>query len=75
MKPLPLAVTCEIDTGELPVLLSVTLCIEDVPVFKLPKLKEVGLAESCRTCEIPVPLSAMLVGEVAALLTSASIPE
>ena len=75
VKPLPLATTCEIDTGALPVLVIVTLSTEDVPVFKLPKLNEVGLAESCRTCEIPVPLRAMLVGEVGALLTKVSVPE
>ena len=75
VKPFPLAVTCEIDTAALPVLAMVTLSIEDAPVFKLPKLKEVGLAESCSTCEIPVPLRAMLVGEVGALLTKFSVPE
>lgn len=75
VKPLPLAVTCEMDTVALPVLVIVTLPTEDVPVFKLPKLSEVGLAESCRTCEIPAPLSGMLVGEVGALLTKVSMPE
>ena len=75
VKPLPLAVACETDTVEFPVLVIVTLSIEDVPVFKLPKLNEVGLAESCNTCDIPVPLRAMLVGEVGALLTKVSVPE
>ena len=75
VKPLPLAVTCEIDTVAFPVLVIVALPTEDVPVFKLPKLSEAGLAESCRTCEIPVPLRPMFVGEVGALLTKVSVPE
>ena len=75
VKPLPLTVTCEIDTVALPVLVIVTLWTEDVPVFKLPKLNELGLADSCRICEIPVPLRAMLVGEVGALLTKVIVPE
>jgi len=75
VKLVPLAVTCEMDTVELPVLLIVTLCVADVPVFKVPKLNAVGPAESCSTCEIPVPLRAMLVGEVGALLTNVRVPE
>src|SRR5215470_16415936 len=74
VKLVPLAVTCEMDTVELPVLVIATLCVVDVPVFKVPKLNEVGLAESCSTGEIPAPLRAMLVGEVGALLTSVRVP-
>ena len=39
VKPDPVTVILEIDTLELPVLLSVTVCLELVLVFKLPKLR------------------------------------
>lgn len=75
LKPAPLGVTCEIVTLEFPELVSVTLCVALVPVVRLPKLNDVGFAESCKVAATPVPLSAMLVGELGALLVSAMLPE
>jgi hypothetical protein len=46
-----------------------------VPVFRLPKLSEVGFAESWDVAATPVPLSTMLVGEPGALLVSTRLPE
>ena len=62
------------DTVEFPVLVTVRVCIEDVPTLRLPKPNAAGLAESCSSGETPVPLRATLVGEVEALLASVSVP-
>lgn len=72
---MPEEITCEMVTLEFPELVSVRLCEALLPAFRLPKLSEVGLAESCSVGATPVPLSATLVGELGALLTSARLPE
>lgn len=56
----------------MPVLFSVTVCEPLLPTVTLPKLMLVGLAVSadCR----PVPVIAMLVGEVGALLVIEMFP-
>jgi hypothetical protein len=41
----------------------------------LPKLSEVVLGVSCRTCAEPVPLSGIAVGEFGALLTNVRLLE
>ena len=41
----------------------------------MPKLSEVVLGVSCKTCAEPVPLSGIVVGEVGALLTNIRLPE
>jgi hypothetical protein len=46
LNPAPAALTCEMETLELPVLEIVTLCVALVPVVRLPKLSDVGDAES-----------------------------
>ena len=46
LNPVPLALTCEMETLEFPVLEIVTLCVALVPVVKLPKLSDAGAAES-----------------------------
>lgn len=45
-KPVPLTLICEIVTCALPILLSVTVCDAELPVFTLPKLRLLALAES-----------------------------
>ena len=75
LKPAPLALTCEMETLELPVLEIVTLCVVLVPVVKLPKLSEAGDAESWRTVAMPVPLRGTTRGEFAALLINVMLPE
>jgi hypothetical protein len=74
VKPLPVTLTCAMLTAELPVFVSVTLCMALALRVWLPKLKEVVLGVSCRTCAEPVPLSGIAVGEVGALLTSIRLP-
>ena len=62
-------------TLELPVFVSVTVCGPLLlPIVTFPKLNEAGLTESCRIGATPVPLRAMLVGELGALLTSERLP-
>jgi len=46
LNPVPLALTCEMETLEFPVLEIVTLFMALDPVATLPKLSEVGDAES-----------------------------
>ena len=46
-----------------------------MPTVSLPKFKKVVLGVSCKTGAIPLPLSAIVVGEVGALLTSVRLPE
>jgi hypothetical protein len=75
LKPEPEVVIWEILTLELPVLVSVTDCELVLPKGTFPKLKEAGLAESCRIGATPVPLRGMLVGELEALLTTETLPE
>jgi hypothetical protein len=65
---------CETVTLELPVLLSVTVCVLLVPTNTLPKLKLVGLAESCDVTTTPVPLRATVVGELVAVLVMETLP-
>jgi len=46
LNPVPVALTCEMETLEFPVLEIVTLCVAVVPVVRLPKLSDAGDAES-----------------------------
>src|SRR3989442_14331732 len=61
-------------TLELPVLVRVTLCVMLLPTDTLPKLRLVGLAESCSVAATPPPLRGIAVGEPGALLTSETLP-
>jgi len=70
------AVTCETETAELPVLLSVTICDAlAVPVEVVGKVSEVGAAESTRVGDVLVPESGMFSEEVDALLESVRVAE
>jgi hypothetical protein len=46
LNPVPVALTCEMETLEFPVLEIVTLCDALVPVVRFPKLSDAGAAES-----------------------------
>ena len=70
LNPLPVTLTWEMLTAELPVFVSVTLCVALALRVSLPKLNEVVLGVSCRTGANPLPLRGIVVGEVGALLTS-----
>ena len=62
--------------AELLLLVSVTVCLLlVVPTVSLPKLTVVGLIVSCPAWGAPVPLRAMAVGEVGALLTNERLPD
>ena len=55
-------------------LVTVTGCVELVPVFTLPKLTVLVLSEIVRVAVTPVPLRAITLGEVAELLTIVMFP-
>lgn len=55
-------------------LVSVSVCDALLPVVRLPKFMEAGLAERCSACVRPVPLNPMASGELGALLTRVSVP-
>ena len=74
LNPAPETLTWEMLTLELPMLVSLTVCVLLVPTNTLPKLKLVGLAVSWNVAATPVPLRAMAVGEFGALLTSDTLP-
>lgn len=59
---------------ELPVLVSVAVCVLLLPTVTFPKLKPVGLAESWSVAAMPVPFREMRVGEFVALLTNERLP-
>jgi hypothetical protein len=74
-NPVPVAVTLEIVTFELPVFVSVTFKEPVFPTFIFPKSRLVLLALSRYVAEIPVPLRPTEVGEVDALLTIETLPD
>src|ERR1700747_3453844 len=58
-----------------PLFVSVTFCLLLVlPTASEPKFSDEGLAESCPVCTVPVPLRAITVGDVGALLTNDKLP-
>jgi hypothetical protein len=72
--PVPAAPIAEICTFELPVLVIVTGCVEDVPFVTFPKLTAFVLSVRISVAATPVPVSATTVGDVAALLTNVILP-
>jgi hypothetical protein len=75
LNPVPVALTCEMETLEFPVLEIVTLCVALVPVVRLPKLSDAGDAESWSVVAMPVPLSGTSSGEFGVLLINVMLPE
>src|SRR5260370_142955 len=61
-------------TFEFPVLVRLALSKLLLPKFTLPKLRLVGLAVSRKVAATPVPLRAIVSGELGALLTSETVP-
>jgi hypothetical protein len=74
LKAAPETLSEETFTLALPVLVNVTVWLLLLPTVTFPKLNLVGLVESCIVAGTPVPLSAMLVGELGALLMSETMP-
>src|SRR5437879_9145267 len=69
VNPVPVTVTLEIVTFELPLFVSVTLNELVLPTFTFPKFKLVGFAPSTKVGAMPVPLREMASGEPGVLLT------
>ena len=74
LKLAPEAVTLERVTFEFPVLVKLALSKLLLPKFTLPKLRLVGFAVSRKVAVTPVPLRAIVRGELGALLTSETVP-
>jgi hypothetical protein len=70
LNPVPVTVTPEIVTFELPVFVTVTFNGLVLPTFTFPKLRLVGLVPSRKVGATPVPLKEMASGDPSALLTS-----
>ena len=75
LNPVPVALICEMEMLEFPVLEIVTLCVALEPVARLPKFSDVGDAESCSVVAAPVPPSGITSDEFGALLMSVMLPE
>lgn len=74
LSPEPVTPICEIEAGLLPVLVTVTVLLAELPTFTLPKLSEAGLSESVLVAATPVPLQPIAVAELAALLVRLMLP-
>ena len=74
LKPAPEIVKLDTVTFEFPVLVRLALSKLLLPKFTLPKLKLVGFAVSRKVAVTPVPLRAIVSGELGALLTSETVP-
>src|SRR3989442_1675377 len=73
LKPAPVKLPCAMVKLALPELVNVRLCARVLPTSTLPKLTLGGVTESCGCT--PVPLRAMVLGELGALLTSERLPD
>src|SRR5437899_2482911 len=73
LKPAPVTVPCAMVKLALPELVKVRFCTPLLPTSTLPKLTLGGATESCGCT--PVPLRAMVLGELEASLTSESLPD
>jgi hypothetical protein len=69
VKADPVSVILEIVTLPFPVLVTVTVCVEDDPAFTFPKDRLFELNESVCDAATPEPLNGIVTGEFGALLT------
>ena len=75
LKPAPEVVICEMVRFALPVLLTEIDCVPLLPTVTLPKPTLVRFGVSCATgAAAPVPVSAMVVGELKAFVMSDTVP-
>jgi hypothetical protein len=72
LKPVPVTVACEITTLAVPPFVRLIVCELLFPVETFPKATVPGTAPSCAW--IPVPLKAIVNGELGALLEIAMLP-
>jgi len=72
--PAPLTVIAEICTELLPVLVIVSVKVDDTEVFTLPNARLEELNESVLVAATPVPLRATVAGEFGALLAMFTVP-
>src|SRR3989441_419648 len=73
LKPAPVTGPCAMVKLALPELVKVRICTRGLRTSTLAKVTLVGVTESCGCT--PVPLRAMVLGELGALLTSETLPD
>src|SRR5712691_8216459 len=73
LKPAPVALACAMVKLAEPELVKMRFCKPVLPASTLPKLALGGVTESCGCT--PVPLRAMVLGELGVLLTSERLPD
>ena len=74
LKPAPEALAAEMVKVALPVLVSVIVWPELLPMLTFPKFTLAGLIVNCGCAAVPVPLSAMVRGDPGALLVIEMLP-
>ena len=74
LKQVPVTLTLEMITFVFPLFVRATLSELVVPSFTFPKLKMVGFAPSSTLAATQVPLDAISVGELGALLANEMLP-
>ena len=72
LNPAPVTVACVMERLAVPELVKVTLCEAVVPTKTLPKAMLVGV--TVRPAWTPLPLSAIVAGELVTLLTTETLP-
>jgi len=74
VNPAPFSAIPETVTLALPVFVAVTFCVDELPLFTFPNARFVELNESVCVAATPVPVKAITVGELGALLTTLTLP-
>jgi hypothetical protein len=74
LNPVPEAAMLETVTLTFPVLVTVSVCVAEVPVLTIPKLRLVVLNESAGVEATPVPLNGIVAGLLGALLSTDALP-
>ena len=67
LNPVPVTPILEIVTLEFPVFETVTVCVDELPSVRLPKLRAAGEADSCSTGAVLLPESGTVTCDVGEL--------
>lgn len=74
LRPEPVIPICEIVAELLPVFVTVTVLLAELPTLTLPKLSEDGFGDKVLVAATPVPLQPIIVAELEALLVRLMLP-
>lgn len=75
LNPVPLAAIVDTVTSEFPVLVTVTVLVDDVPLFTFPKLRLEVLNEIVCVEVTPFPVRPIVAGLPGVLVTTDTLPE